>query len=271
MPNLKYRKNTFVGIHPEPRPAILHAAVVDLKFWTWDNISSPFWRWYWNEQPGAYVERDGKRWELHPDFIVLVPPGIELSCHTPRRLNHFFIDFTLPKTGFLPPREPMVKRVDPVEKKWINAFVQGISAKEQAESWQLSNLAQLLVEHSIPCIKTQSSKIPESDPRIDRAIHLIHLQPMNKYPVSELAKNVGMSTCGFIRLFSRFVGQSAKQYQLSHWVEMSCHFLLNPSISIDDIASRCGFYDRFHYSKSFRALMKCSPGAFRKNYRVKES
>lgn len=268
MPRPKYKKNSFVGIHPEPPPAILNAAVVDLQFWTWDNISSPFWRWYWNDKPGAYVEMDGKRWDLPPDSIMIVPPSINISSHTTRRITHFVIDFSLPKAGTLPPREPFLKRVTPIEKQYINDFVQGILAKKPAEQWMLSNLARLLVEHSLACIKSQGEKLPEYDPRIDRAIQLIHIQPLNSCSVSELAKNVGMSAGRLGRLFSKSTGQSVKQYQLSHWVETSCHLLLNPRLNIEEIADRCGFCDRFHYSKTFHELMKSSPAAFRKRYQI---
>ena len=263
-----YTKNPFVGLHPEPAATILDAAVVDLQFWTWDNIISPFWRWYWNDQPGAYVAIEGKRWELHPDSIVIVPPGINLASHTDRRLNHFFIDFILPKTGYLAPREPLVSPVTPLEKLCIESFMQGIGVNEPGELWRLAHLARLLVEHSIPYIKTQSEKIPAYDPRIERAIQLIQLQPLSTCPVSELAKTVGMSTGGFGRLFSKSTGQSVKQYQLSHWVEASCNLLLNRSLTIEEVALQCGFFDRFHYSKTFTGQVKCSPAAFRKKYNV---
>ena len=268
MPSLNYKVNPYVGIHPEPSPSILHAAVVDLQFWSWDNIICPFWRWYWNDQPGAYVEMGGKRWELDSDRIVIVPPHIKLASRSARRLNHFFIDFHLPKTGFLAPREPLLKPVTRLEKKYIDDFVRGIAAKEPADRAMLSHLARMLLECSLPCINAQCEKIPERDPRIDRAIQLIHLQPMNKCPVTELAKSVAMSTGGFARLFLKTAGLTPKQYQLSHWVEVSCHLLLNPRLNIEEIADRCGFYDRFHYTKAFQSLMKSSPAAFRKRYRV---
>jgi AraC-like DNA-binding protein len=48
-------------------------------------------------------------------------------------------------------------------------------------------------------------------------------------------------------------------------VEKACNLLHHSDLSIDQIASACGFSDRYYFTRVFSKTMAASPGAYRKN------
>ena len=74
-----------------------------------------------------------------------------------------------------------------------------------------------------------------------------------------------MSRDGFLRLFEQETGRSPQFYWRKKRIEKACELLISTSLSIDEIAEKTGFADRYHFSRVFSNFLKNSPVKFRKN------
>ena len=76
-----------------------------------------------------------------------------------------------------------------------------------------------------------------------------------------------MSTNAFSRLFLNEVGRSPQKYILKRRIEKACIILHYSSDSIDSIAHKTGFCDRFYFSRMFKKKMNVSPVAYRHSFK----
>jgi AraC-like DNA-binding protein len=102
------------------------------------------------------------------------------------------------------------------------------------------------------------------DPRIGRAIALVHRDPAEPWSVESLATAVGMSRSGFAARFRELAGETPMQY-VTRWRMMAAvDWLREPSSSIVDVAERAGYRSEAAFSRAFKRAMGIAPGAVRR-------
>ncbi len=81
--------------------------------------------------------------------------------------------------------------------------------------------------------------------------------------VEELAREAGMSTGHFARLFKETIGQTPMQYVLSYRIEQAIKMMKDPARALGDVAFACGFADQAHFSRSFKQVTGQTPRQYR--------
>ncbi|MEL7114368.1 MAG: AraC family transcriptional regulator [Pseudomonadota bacterium] len=81
--------------------------------------------------------------------------------------------------------------------------------------------------------------------------------------VEQLAREAGMSTAHFARLFKETVGQTPMQYVLSYRIEQAIKMFGDPARPLGEVALACGFADQAHFSRSFKQVTGQTPRQFR--------
>ncbi|TFH25996.1 MAG: AraC family transcriptional regulator [Bacteroidia bacterium] len=81
----------------------------------------------------------------------------------------------------------------------------------------------------------------------------------------QLAETGGMSLNTYARLFKEQKGYSPHKYLLRMRVEKYCNLLHHSWLSIEQVASACGFSDRYYSTGVFSRTMLASPGEYRRN------
>jgi len=98
------------------------------------------------------------------------------------------------------------------------------------------------------------------------------LQPVLRYIDAHLAEPLEnerlaalmhASESHFIRLFRRVVGRTPARHVQEKRVQHGADLLARTSLTIDEIAERCGFANRYHFSRVFAQRMVEPPGRFR--------
>lgn len=114
------------------------------------------------------------------------------------------------------------------------------------------------------------SRIPDSewprasaDPRIVAVLGEIESNLHGDLSNPFLARRFNMSTNGFARLFRENLKCSLQQYVQRRRIDRACILLHHTRHTIDTIAERCGFCDRYHFSRMFKKQVGVSPGAYR--------
>ncbi len=81
--------------------------------------------------------------------------------------------------------------------------------------------------------------------------------------LEQLAALVGMNVYSFVRAFKQSTGAPPHQYVVARRIERAQALLGDPSLSIADVALRCGFAGQSNFTTAFRRLTGTTPGAHR--------
>lgn len=91
----------------------------------------------------------------------------------------------------------------------------------------------------------------------------------NKITLQQIAEHVGFSSSYFGSLFLEKTSFTPMEYFNQLKVQKSCSLLQFSTMKIKEIAYYLGYYDPFHFSKSFRYIMEISPREYRLRYKIK--
>lgn len=267
------------GWHP-PRGIRLQPLEIDYgpidAAWNYSNVCSSFWRLYVNSRDGAWLElADGRRYDLAGGKAHLVPAWVRFSCHNHQRLDHLFVHFDLVglpgvviRQVFASPVmlgasrlfQPMVNDLrrcpwqsghDPFD---VLCQVQALLHLAIHHAWRQMTPDQLAACHAF---------LQSSHPM---GVVLRHIEEHLDHPLRnvELARLCHFSRDHFARCFAQQVGQTPAQYIRERRVARAAQLLLFSAESIDQIAQRTGFPDRFYFTRVFTRLIGISPAAYRR-------
>jgi AraC-like DNA-binding protein len=262
--------------------------------WKSQQMSFPYWRLYWNRSGRAWVVYN-KTIYLEADKLVLLPPhtpfatGIEESSvpgdqdyslkggrvdslemeedmESQGTVLHMFTHFTLGYPFDTIPPDIFVFDITPEQERLIHSITRqligGLVKFEPSGSLELYSLL-FSVLNQLPSGIWENRKL---DDRVLQGIrHMEQKIPMREISNSLLANTSGMSVNAYSRLFKEQTGYSPRKYLLRMRVEKSCNLLHHSDLSIEQIASACGFSDRYYFTRVFSKTMDASPGEYRKN------
>jgi AraC-like DNA-binding protein len=101
------------------------------------------------------------------------------------------------------------------------------------------------------------------DPRLSRALYLIHQRMEEDWTLEKLAREVCMSRATFVRHFNDAVGVAPIKY-LTRWRLLKAHDLIKHSNnSLEHIAEKVGFASAQTLTKSFRHYLGYTPSSIR--------
>lgn len=259
-----------------------------LKEWDCSKMAFPFWRLYYNSIGNASVNYKGITTKLTSDKILIIPPNTSYSSSLKgcsggninesivgkkitslNQLNdnnisdHLFIHFNLGKSFDL--LEPGVYTFSVNGKESLLEEIKRYCIEGENQfnfpTCAVINSLILILLKEIPLNNWNISKL---DNRVANAVYYIETHLEEQLSNQTLANMANMVTNSFARLFRENTGLSIQQYIKKKRIDKALILLHHSVISIDDMASQCGFSDRFHFSKVFKELMGMSPVAYRK-------
>ncbi len=239
---------------------ILTSACVGVHQWKHDDLREPYWMLYWNESNGASLIAGKKEIALNPSRFVLIPPETSFSSSTKRNVRHFYVHFLTSLNWGRSNIEILKASAPDVE------TLQGILRVKNTTSTDC--LVASLVTRLLAQLPDEGwAKKNDADSRIRTAKNTIETRLPSLVPVSNLAHDAAMNVNAFIRLFRERTGFTPAHYGRERRIEAACLLLHHSERSIEDIASTCGFCDRYHFTHAFMRSRKISPAAFRKQIR----
>ncbi len=278
----------------EIQPKLLCCRYWWMAEWKSHQMAFPYWRLYWNHSGHARVVYNRTIY-LEPDKILLIPPNtpfatdiddsrippnqnyslkggrvdsleMEEEMTSGEKVLHLFIHFTLgyphdiisPDIFVFDMTEDLNTLITSITRKLIDGQVKF----EQTGSLELYSLL-FSVLHRLPAKAWKSRNI---DRRIVQGIR--HMEKnLQKTGISNttLAGLGGMSVNAYARLFKEQTAYSPRKYLLRMRVDKACSLLHHSDLSIEQIASFCGFSDRYYFTRIFSRTMNIPPGAYRKH------
>lgn len=103
------------------------------------------------------------------------------------------------------------------------------------------------------------------DPRIGRAMSLVHHDPARPWTVGTLARESAMSRSAFAARFTELVGEPVMHYVTRWRMQLALDWLRTDDTPIATLANRLGYESEAAFSRAFKRAVGSSPGAFRRS------
>ncbi len=235
--------------------------------WNARDVCSGYWRLYWNNEPGASIElADGARHELTAQRVHLIPAWVRFSHHTLGPIEHHYVHFDIIGVTAVTIRriftKPLTLSHDPQAEALAAAVcsppppaVAICRAKAAVHAALASVLAALSADQAL---------LLAAPVRLAPALSRIDEHPGLDHGRAELARCCHMSEDHFGRLFRKSVGSTPAQYVIERRIAAATQALIFTNESIDQIAERLGFANRYHLTRMFTRRMGIPPAAYRR-------
>lgn len=119
--------------------------------------------------------------------------------------------------------------------------------------------SELLTEAHIKDTDTKPSEVFKYYAVIEPALRMIRDDFSNKFTVDDFAEACNVSKYHFCRIFKSVMGMGSIQYLNSFRLRIADAFLKNTSLSISEIADRCGFEDVNYFSRIYKSTFGTPP------------
>ena len=262
-----------------------------LSEWECKNMSFPFWRLYHSRSGGSYVILNDREVELAQDKLILIPPYTPFSTRLKSRgaivnesikglrisndseiyqlqqdgfSDQLFIHFNLgyPMDGIKSEMQEI--KIDDYWKEQVSQIEKNRLLSPNQLDFSESIKVTGLILHALQSIPNISISNRATDDRIMKVISYIDQNIDQNITNNDLSNMVNLATSSFARLFKDSLKCSTQQYIQKKRIENAILFLHYSDFEIDEISSKCGFYDRHHFSKIFKKQTGLAPANYRK-------
>ncbi|MBQ6471618.1 MAG: helix-turn-helix transcriptional regulator [Victivallales bacterium] len=231
---------------------------IDMEIRQWnvpEKRNNPFFYCYWNKTSGAEIHVGGKVYPLTPEYIMLIPPNLEHSPVQKESFNHSFIHFIA-----LSPFDSMNSIELIPAKEYVHLF-----RRCESEDRTVLSLYALIFELLLRIPEERFGRRMIRDERIFHACRLISLYCGRNLQLDGLARKLNMSVSNLCHLFKQETGVSPIRYAMERRLERALILLGDSHLSMEEIAEKTGFADRYHFSKAFKSRYATTPVQMRKD------
>ncbi|MBO5306531.1 MAG: helix-turn-helix transcriptional regulator [Lentisphaeria bacterium] len=251
--------------YAEERP-IIHLTDHQKKIYPWvqKNLRTPFWRCYWNVTAGGFLKIGEEKMMLRTDLIYIVPGYLHFSTFAEKPFEQYYIHFTPPEKYFIPGGGILTAPITEQWKRhWREWEMLGKSLKKDFFRREL--LAETILAEALLAMPKEIMQTRlELSAVIKQAISMI-VKDFASPPKNEiLARECKMELRTFLRRFRTETGETPQQYSRRLRTEKACEYLSYTDMSIEEIAEKTGFPDRYYFSRVFYQLQNIPPATFRR-------
>jgi len=222
------------------------------------------------------------RWEaceVRPGHFSIHPQGSTTTIHAPSRVAFLLIRFlpTFIAQAIhnhsaiahlrLPTRSPKVDPyVEGVGRQLLGTLLdesKRVTSAKYAESIASSLIVHLMTQYGVAGTAELDTKPGLSPSQLKKALQSAQFGLQEKVTVETMARSAGLTKFHFSRQFKQSMGMSPSRYLMKQRAELAKNLLLEPSLSIADVARKAGFSDQSHLTLNFRMHFGITPKKFR--------
>ena len=254
-------ENTILNFGDLPVSIEVALYLTDIS-WSLENAIHPDWFLFWNPSGKVYLTFEEKEICVEQDHAVLIPPCTRFKARSEGEFSHLYAHFT---TGgaFTTIRNGLyLLDASESRKFYRKKLYRHKEVWRNALSWRIWIYESL---RQLPENAFSEKSASQRDSRIRSVLEYCaedpSIVPDNKF----LARYAKMSLNNFLRTFHRETGLSPQKYFQHRKLDLARKLLLETSDSIEKIALRCSYADRYHFSKAFKKYFGMTPGSIRRN------
>ena len=236
-----------------------------------------------------HIESASGNFDLKPYEILVIPPGELHSIRKSERGSRLIFLFEFEKIaelgGFsnlhpflshpaLITKENCPDIYDKERKLLEEIFAEYANSENLWELQIYSKLIEFLVEYGrfkipkeVDISDSKQDKTKDMMDKINKAFDYLDTHYMEEVSLEKAAEVAGFSKFHFSRLFKECTGQNFYDFLCYKRIRATENLLLNPEISITDIAAKCGFSSPSTFNRTFKRFKGCSPSEYRNLFR----
>lgn len=262
-----------------------------LSEWECENLSLPFWRLYHSRTGGSTVKYNDREVEISSGKLILIPPytafsshikglsasqkesikGMKITdeqeitnCQQAGMCDQFFAHFNL---GY--PFDKIKADIYEIEltgywKQELQETEKNLVNEPNSISFRVNLHINGLIIFALQKISPVHWQFPEIDERVIKIMNYVDKNLSHELTNAELARESNLATNSFARIFKESINVPVQQYIQHKRIEKAIMLIHHSDIGVDEIATRCGFCDRHHFSKVFKKHTGLPPITYKK-------
>ena len=225
---------------------------------------------------------------INPGDILIIPPGTIHDLTPVQNCNGWIYLCDLDWMKAIPTAKDLDRTLDqPLfisHKRQPNLFMHlaGHLSRMRNVYFSANNQRELLFDAELMLLisrlmETRKSDTAEEGPLDKRHAHetlfnqvvdYIELNYARDLTLDAVAHHFNLSNAYFSRLFTQYVHESFTGYLTNRRLKEAERLLADNSLSITEVAIRCGYSSPAAFSRTFQSQRKCTPSQFRQAYLV---
>ena len=115
-------------------------------------------------------------------------------------------------------------------------------------------------------LDAERQKPPRAADQLMESVKLeISSRVSERFAMSEIAENAGLSPVALLRRFRRAFGQTPSEYLSDLRIGLAEHLLCETDLPLAVIADKCGYENEYYFSTCFRKKIGVPPGVYRRS------
>jgi len=218
---------------------------------------------------GSYeVSMSGKYDIITNNDIYIFPAHMNSKRNVLEHISYYALQFDINPEACDAFKIPFGKTTIP-DKKRLTANLQLLDFyldknDTHANNIKLHILFDILYQISLNLTLSAPKLI--DDPAVNYAINYIKENYTSKISLSDIAKELCITTSGLIYKFKKHLGITPLEYIIELKIGHAKNLLLQTTMSISEIAEQCGYDNMYYFSNSFKKATGFSPSVFRSNH-----
>lgn len=210
----------------------------------------------------------GEIHRINPNICIYYPAGTPIYAATSDDYYNdcqvqFFRDESFLTNSFLPVSEPIILR-DP---EHISNIIDIIAYENILEDPDHEILIDYLIRSLLLKIKSYTKTIPVI-PFYDKLVwlrHEIYQHPENNWELSDIAKQLHISSGYLYRLYKKAFMCTCTQDAVKSRIQAAMHLLTYSNLTISQIAAHIGYNNIEHFCRQFKKYALVTPAEYRRN------
>ncbi len=240
--------------------------------WEPEGFGPAAWRLSFCDELGASLDLGQRVASLPAGQVVLIPPaaaGAKPDGDVLQLLVQFQLNAATSEHAAALGREPLVLVPDELRDRLcarLRRDLQSGADLDMATCARAEALVHLSVAAALESGRhalARTAQTEDAERQLLPVLRYIDAHLEEPLENARLAAFVHASESHFIRLFRRVVGCTPARHVQERRVRHAADLLARTSLTIDEIAERSGFANRFHFSRVFVQRMAVPPGRYR--------
>lgn len=223
---------------------------------------------------------NGKKYRLEKDSYIVIPKGVFYKPHTETFCQYRYFHFVGEYLGEIASIGDFHNISMPDDVSLSNCFflsefgkstkkfilhLNSIMEETNSNAVSQKNRMNIAFFNALNCISGDHDD--HDDYGLAYKIHQYIVENLTKpLNLSDISSHFGYSNQHIINQFKRGYNMPPTAFILQKRLELSSIYLLETSLTINEISSKCGFNDSNYYSRAFRKKYNLSPQNYREYY-----